>query len=150
MPTPHRSASVCGTVIALLLSLSGANAATDDEKKHCLQYDKQSVALTGTVLVRKINYRDPDDAPPEGSVSFPLLVLDQPICAWGPDDESENFQWALHIADNCSRTWPTSSRVRVTGTLYRAFNWHHHSAVLISVKQIVRLDGQLPACAKGS
>jgi hypothetical protein len=48
--------------------------------------------LTGTVLVRKIDYGKGNDAPPEGSVPFPLLVLDQPICTWGPDDESEGLQ----------------------------------------------------------
>jgi hypothetical protein len=135
---------------AMLLMMSGINAATDEEQKHCLQYDKQPVTLTGTVLLRKITYKDPGDAPPEGSVPFPLLVLDQPICTWGPDDESEGLQWALHIADNCSRTWPTISRVRISGTLYHAHNWHHHSQVLILAKLIVRLDGQLPACAKQS
>jgi hypothetical protein len=108
------------------------------------------------VLLRKINYGK-DDAPPEGSVPFPLLVLDQPICtAPRLDDkrevieEAEGMEWALHIADTCARVWPTVSRVRLAGTLYHADNWHHHSRVLISVKQIVRLDGQLPACAKES
>jgi hypothetical protein len=142
--------SVFGTVAALLLSLSSANAATDDEKKNCLQYDKQSVTLTGTVLVRKITCKDSDDAPPEGNVSIPLLVLDQRICTWGPDDESEGLVWALQIGDTCSRTWPTSSRVRVTGTLIHASNWHHHSLVVMVAKQITRLDGTLPAGAKRS
>ena len=131
----------------MLLMMSGANAATDEEKKPCLQYDKQPVTLTGTVLVRKIDY---GNAPPEGSVPFPLLVLDQPICTWGADAESEFLQWALQIADKCARAWPTVSRVKVTGTLYNAHNWHHHSQVLILAKLIVRLDGQLPVCAKQS
>jgi hypothetical protein len=100
-------------------------------------------------LVRKIHYEKTDDAPPEGSVPFPLLVLDQPICTWGPDEESEALQWALQIADRCARTWPAVSRVKVTGTLFHIHTWHHHSVVLISVKTIVRLDGQLGACAKG-
>jgi hypothetical protein len=125
-------------------------AATEDEKKYCVQYDKP-VTVTGTVLVRKIDYgKNPGDAPPEGSVPFPLLVLDQPICTWGSNDKSEYLQWTLHIADSCPRAWPTVSRVKVTGTLFHADNWHHHSQVLILVKQIVRLDGQLPACAKES
>jgi hypothetical protein len=88
---------------------------------------KRSTVLTGTVLVRKIDYGKSGDAPPEGSVPFPLLILDQPICTWGPDDESEFLQWALHVADKCARVWPTVSRVKVTGTLHHAFNWHHHS-----------------------
>src|SRR5262245_11706020 len=104
----------------LLLVASGVNAATDDEKKQCLQYDKQPVTLTGTVLVRKIDYGNDDDAPPEGSVPFPLLVLDQLICTWGPDDQSEFLQWTLQIADKCARAWPSVSRVKVTGTLYHA------------------------------
>jgi hypothetical protein len=113
-----------------------------------VQYYEQPVTLTGTVLVRKIDYGKTDDAP--RSVPFPLLVLDQPICTWGPDGESEFLQWALHIADKCARVWPTVSRGRVIGTLYHAQNWHHHSQVLILVKQILRLDGQLPGCAKES
>lgn len=132
------------------LAGTAANAATDDEKKQCVQYDKQSVTLTGTVLVRKIDYGKDDDAPPEGSVSFPLLVLDQPICAWGPDDATEGMQWALQIADKCARQWSTVSRIKVIGTLYHRDNWHHHSPVLVLAKRIVRLDGPLPACAPNS
>jgi hypothetical protein len=127
---------------------SGARAATD-EYEGCLAYNKP-VTLTGTVLLRKIHYENNDDAPPQGSIPFALLVLDQPICM-RPSDEidiAENMEWALHIADACSRVWPTISRVKVTGTLYHAHNWHHHSRVLILAKQIQRLDGQLPACAK--
>lgn len=136
-------------VTALVLGAAPfAYAATDDETKtQCVQYDKQTVILTGTVLIRKIDYGNGNDAPPEGSVPFPLLVLDQPICTWGPDEESEFQQWALQIADECLRIWPTVTRIKVTGTLYHRENWHHHSAVLVLVKRIVRLDGQLPACA---
>jgi hypothetical protein len=143
---------LAGALVAALVFVFGAplayaaNAVTDDEKKQCVQYDKQSVTLSGTVLVRKIHYDNSNDAPPEGSVPFPLLVLDQPICAWGPDNESESLQSALQIADECARTWPTVSRIKVTGTLYHIENWHQHSLVLVSAKQLVRLDGRLPAC----
>jgi hypothetical protein len=138
---------------ALLVSSISANAA-NDEYKGCLAYEKP-VTLTGTVLVRKINYGKDADVPPEGSVPFPLLVLDQPICT-APllndkheiDEEAEGMEWALHVADTCVRTWPTVSRVKVTGTLFHADNWHHHSRVLVLAKQVVRLDGQLPACVK--
>jgi hypothetical protein len=135
---------------AQLLMASLANAATD-EYEGCLAYNK-TVTLTGTVLLRKIDYKTREAMPPEGSVSFPLLVLDQPICLRPLDDidVAESMEWALHIADTCSRAWPVSSRVRVTGTLYHAQTWHHYSKVLIAAKEIVRLDGQLPKCAKGS
>jgi hypothetical protein len=135
--------------LALLLTADGANAGPTDEYEGCLAYNKK-VTLTGTVLIRKINYKNRDDTPPEGSVPFPLLVLDQMICLLPSDEEDieESMEWALQIADTCSRAWPTVSRVKITGTLYHAFNWHHHSKVLIHAKQIVRLDGQL-ACAKG-
>jgi hypothetical protein len=110
-----------------------------------------------TALLRKIDYGKNGDAPPEGSVPFALLVLDQPICT-APQvndkneivEEAEFMEWTLHIADTCQRVWPSVSRVKITGTLYHADNWHHHSRVLILAKQIVRLDGQLPTCAKGS
>jgi hypothetical protein len=125
---------------------SGANAA--DEYEGCLSYNKP-VTLTGTVLIRKIEYKKTDDAPPEGSIPFPLLVADQMICVRpSNDEEAESMEWALQIADNCARAWPTVSRVNITGTLYHAFNWHHHSKVLIHVKQIVRLDGRLPPCGR--
>jgi hypothetical protein len=127
-----------------------ANAVTDAEKKQCVQYDKQPVTLSGTVLVRTIHYDNSNDAPPERSVPFPLLVLDQPICTWGPDQDSESLQWALQIADECARTWPPVSRIKVTGTLYHIENWHHHSLVLVLAKRIVRLDGPLPTCAANS
>jgi hypothetical protein len=125
-------------------------ASSSDKQEVCLAYNKP-VTLTGTVLVRKINYENKEDAPPEGSVPFPLLVLDQMICLLPSDEEDveEYMEWALQIADTCSRAWPTVSRVKITGTLYHAFNLHHHSKVLIHAKQIVRLDGPLP-CAKGS
>jgi hypothetical protein len=131
---------------AALAVASGANAATD-EYEGCLAYNKP-VTLTGTVLIRKINYEKLEDAPPEGSVPFPLLVADQPICVHPSDDidVAEGMEWALQIADSCARAWPAVSRVRITGMLYHAITWHHHSKVLILAKQIVRLDGQLPPC----
>jgi hypothetical protein len=142
-------------LIVILLMTSDANAATN-EYEGCLAYNKP-VTLTGTVLVRKINYGKSDMGPPEGSVPFPLLVLDQPICT-APllddkqeiTDEAEFLQWTLHVADSCARAWPAVARVKVTGTLYHAHNWHHHTQVLILAKQIARLDGTLPACAKES
>jgi hypothetical protein len=130
---------------AILLMMSGANAATNDEKRDCLQYDKQPVTLTGTVLMRKI---DSDDAAPGSRVPFPLLVLDQPICTWGPDVESEVLEWSLQLSDKCARVWPAVSHVKVTGILVHAFNWHHHTKVLIAAEQIARLDGRLPACTQ--
>jgi hypothetical protein len=131
-----------------LLMANVANAATD-EYEGCLAYNKP-VTLTGTVLLRKIDYGKNDDAPPEGSIPFPLLILDQPICMRPSDDIDlgENLEWTLQVADTCSRVWPNISRVKVTGTLYHGHNWHHHSKVLILAKQIVRLDGHLPACTK--
>jgi hypothetical protein len=66
------------------------------------------------------------------------------------EDVAEGMEWALQISDKCARKWPTVSRLKVTGTLFHLFNWHHHSPVLIVVKQIARLDGALPACAKES
>jgi hypothetical protein len=102
------------------------------------------------VLLRKILYDKAEDAPPEGSVVFPMLILDQPIClapgAASDDSPEEYSEWALQIADSCSRAWPSSSRVRVSGFLYHQHNWHHHSRVLILAKHIARLDGQLPPC----
>ena len=70
-----RKVLLAGVAALSVLSASAVhatNAATDNEKKQCLQYDKQSVTLTGTVIVRKIDYGKTDDAPPEGSVAFPL------------------------------------------------------------------------------
>ena len=130
-----------------LLIANVANAATD-EYEGCLEYNKP-VTLTGTVLLRKINYGKNDDVPPEGSVLFPLLVLDQPICLRPSNDEdiAEGMEWTLQIS-YCLRRWPKSSRVRVTGTLFHLFNWHHHSKVLILAKQIERLDGRLSPCQK--
>jgi hypothetical protein len=136
-------------VLAAQLVMASVASAETDEYKGCLTYNKP-VALTGTVLIRKIDYGRNGDSPPEGSVPFPLLVLDQPICMRPSDDMdvAEYMEWTLQIADTCSRVWPTVSRVKVAGTLYHAHNWHHHSKVLILAKQIVRLDGQMPACAK--
>jgi hypothetical protein len=73
-----------------LLIANVANAATD-EYEGCLEYDKP-VTLTGTVLLRKINYGKNDYAPPEGSVQFPLLVLDQPICLRPSSDLNMTLQ----------------------------------------------------------
>lgn len=134
------------SVAVLMPAASGTHAATD-EYAGCFAYNKP-VTLTGTVLIRKINYEKMEDAPPEGSVPFPLLVADQPICVRPSDDidVAEGMEWALHIADSCARAWPAVSRVRITGTLYHAITWHHHSKVLILAKQVVRLDGKLPSC----
>jgi hypothetical protein len=142
-----KALAIAATLIAITMpAASGANAA--DEYEGCLTYNKP-VTLTGTVLIRKINYETTDDAPPEGSVPFPLLVADQPICMRpSKDEEAESMEWALQIADNCVRAWPTVSRVKITGSLYHAHNWHHHSKILILAKQIVRLDGRLPSCGR--
>ena len=134
-------------VIASVLFCTPLAHAATAEYEGCLTYNKP-VTLTGTVLLRKIDYKKNADAPPEGSIPFPLLVLDQPFCMHPSDDidVAENLEWSLQIADTSSRVWPAISRVKVTGTLYHAHNWHHHSKVLILAKQVVRLDGRLPAC----
>jgi Domain of unknown function (DUF4431) len=134
-------------VLTMVLLASVTNAATDDEKKDCLQYDKP-VTLTGTVFVRKVDFGPGE--PSWWSGSFPLIALDKPICTWGPDEESERMEWALHVVDTCSRVWPATSRVQIVGTLFHANTVHHHSKVLIMANKIVRLDGRLPACAKES
>ena len=72
------------TAVALAALVGPAMAF--DEKKECIQYDKQTVTLTGTMLVRKMTYGKDDDAPPEGDHTFDMLVLDKQICAWGDDD----------------------------------------------------------------
>ena len=69
------------SVAVLMPAASGTHAATD-EYAGCFAYNKP-VTLTGTVLIRKINYEKMEDAPPEGSVPFPLLVADH---ARGPRD----------------------------------------------------------------
>ena len=119
------------------------------DRKDCIQYDEQVITLTGTVLVRKAKYARGDDQPPEGNPLRPYLLLDRQICAWGTDDESEHQVRMLQIADKCSRNWRKRgpSRVRVTGTLYHASNWHHQTNVLIHVEKIMRLDGRSQACA---
>src|SRR5207247_853304 len=93
-----------------LLIANVANAATD-QYEGCLEYNKP-VTLTGTVLLRKINYEKNDVAPPENSVQFPLLVLDQPICLRPSNDFeydiAEEMEWTLHISDTCVRIWPKS------------------------------------------
>jgi hypothetical protein len=126
-------------------------------KKYCVEYDKQVVTVTGTVLIRTIKYDNPNDAPPEarktGSISFPVLILDQPMCSYGADDdEQENLQWALSLIDSGSdcarREWPSSTRVKVTGTIFHGDNWHHHTQVLFIAKQMEALGGKLPRCVE--
>jgi hypothetical protein len=144
------------SVAALLIGMTVlAHAATEVDvstKKYCIEYEKQTITVTGLMLVRKIKYDVPEDAPPEGrggSVTIPMLILDQPMCAYGGDDEEESSVWALHFldVDDCYlRRW-SSTPVRVTGTIYHANNWHHHTQVLFRAKRIEGLKGKLPPCA---
>jgi hypothetical protein len=60
---------------ALVASVATPGLSETDKYQGCLAYNKP-VTLTGTVLLRKIHYEKSDDMPPEGSISFPLLVLD--------------------------------------------------------------------------
>jgi hypothetical protein len=114
-----------GTALLILFGPHHARAGDIDEstKKYCIEYDKQTVTVTGIVLVRKIKYDVPEDAPPEGrggSITFPILILDQPMCAYGDHDDQEGSVWALQLldVDDCYlRRW-SSTPVRVTGTIY--------------------------------
>jgi hypothetical protein len=143
-----------GMVLLVLLGSHHARAGDVDEstKKYCVEYDKQTVTITGMMLVRKVKYDVPEDAPPEGrggSITFPVLILDQPICAYGDDDPKETGIWALQLLDldGCYlRRW-SSTPVRVTGTIYHGHNWHHHTKVLFSAKRVEGLKGKLPPCA---
>jgi Domain of unknown function (DUF4431) len=134
--------AVAAMSIAVTMATSSANA------EGCLAYNKP-VTLTGTVLIRKIEYDKRDYPTPPHTVSIPFLVADQAICMRpSEDEEAESKEWAVQLADNCARGWPTVSRVKITGTLYHAHTRHHHSKVLILAKQIVRLDGRLPPCSR--
>jgi hypothetical protein len=140
----YRKLLIAFAVLVALSALANAAPKAANETDGCLQYGKP-VTLTGTVIVRRVDF-GPDE-PAWWSGSFPLLVLDHSICATD-DEEPENMEWALHLLDVCSRTWPTMSRVRVTGELFHANTVHHRSKVLVSVKQIQRLDGKMPSCKK--
>jgi hypothetical protein len=136
---------------ALLLLANPAHAVDASTKKYCVQYDKQVITVTGNVLIRKIEYDNPNDAPPEGrggSVRFPMLILDQPICAWGENDAEDGPEWALHFLDDgdCFLKRWTGNRVKVTGTIFHGVNWHHHTTVLFHAKRVEGLDGKLPTC----
>jgi hypothetical protein len=99
MPKERTMKNVFIVVAVQLLIASFASAAADNYEG-CLAYDK-TVTLTGTVLLRKIDYKKSDYMPPENSVSFPLLVLDQRICLRPGDnidvDVAEGMEWTLHM-----------------------------------------------------
>src|SRR5260370_29341110 len=85
-------------------SRAHARAGDVDEstKKYCIEYNKQTITVTGMMFVRKVEYDVPGDAPPEGrggSVTFPILFLDQQMCAYGDDDSEERREWALQFLD---------------------------------------------------
>jgi hypothetical protein len=135
--------------VMLIMGFCGAHAATEDEKKHCLQFDKQLPgALTGTLT----NHKSPDWGPNEpahwSNQPFVLITLDSPICAWGPDEETQGTVWAMHVVDTCRRAWPHGARVAIKGELFSRNTVHHQSPVLILAKEVWRIDGgKLPVCA---
>ena len=74
--------------LLMLFDPHHARAGDVDEstKKYCIEYNKQTITVTGMMFVRKVEYDVPGDAPPEGrggSVTFPILFLDQQMCAYG-------------------------------------------------------------------
>jgi hypothetical protein len=131
--------------IAAVVMAATATAAHAQNDSACLSYDKPTTP-TGTIVVRHVDFGK--ENPAWWSGSFPLMILDKSICAAGKDDPEEDLVWAVQLGDTCSRVRPATSRVRVTGELFHANTVHHHTAVVMSAKQVQRLDGKLPSCVR--
>ena len=123
-----------------------AATATTAQAEECLQYDKP-VTLSGTINLRAAGYSQEIPTYERGHL-YPVLTLDAPICAAGPDDDTtERGVKELQIAD-CPRYWPRGARVLIDGELFPRQTWHHRTPVLILPKQVKRVNGQTLKCSE--
>jgi hypothetical protein len=93
-----------------LLMANDANAATD-EYEGCLAYNR-SVTLSGTVLIRKIDYRKMMTHRPKVAFHFPCLSLTNPFACVLPMTLTLRKIWN----GPCTLLIPA----RASGQLYRA------------------------------
>ena len=115
----------------------------------CHEFDKQSVALQGTMFSRiyfgSPNYGENPDT--DGRDTAALLLLDAPICV---NENRETFsqaefnvilvQLAAVSIDPHKLFEGVGHRVEVVGTLFHSITGHHRTPVLVEVNAIRILD----------
>ena len=112
-------------------------AVNESVKRECVKYNEQYVTVTGVVLLRSVISEAPEGNWGKKPLTFPMLILDRPICAWGDDqDEEPQFMvWALQLSD-CPRDWPSMpTPVRTTGAIIQPSTWHWYTAAGFIVKR---------------
>jgi hypothetical protein len=137
-------------LVSLLLVLLLTTSAASGESPACLSYGPAVVKLTGRIRIKTFpgppNYESvkKGDAPEEAWV----LHLTRPICVKaGKENEFDvaernvtDVQMALEPEQY--KVWRKFARrtgpVVVTGTLFHSHTGHHHTDVLIDVKEIER------------
>jgi len=122
--------------ISLLASLPVA-------AESCLHYGGSPVSLSGKVKLQTFfgppNYGENPDT--DSRETQAILLLGKPICVEAnrkDDEEAEQNQREVTLVPFGKENLKDyeGKQIMVQGTLYRAFNGHHHTPVLIEIKHI--------------
>jgi hypothetical protein len=114
----------------------------------CLNYEPAMVTIQGSVSLKPA-YGPPgfgEDPKHDAREDYLALTLDTPVCmAASPkphtDDVAETdittMQLVFHNGEafQQAKQW-TGKQISVTGGLYHGFTGHHHTTVLLEVKEI--------------
>lgn len=109
----------------------------------CLHYSGDVVTLTGKVKLRTFfgppNYGETPDT--DSRETQAILLLGKPICVEANSKDNENAEQdqrevtLVPLGKENLKDYE-GMQIMVQGTLYHAFNGHHHTPVLIEIKHI--------------
>lgn len=130
--------------VCILLSMAAITlVATTASAVNCAR-GNEVVTLEGVVTVSAIymNQKDFPWAPKNGFVSYPILVVNTPVCL----NDDGQFSPEVRVLQLSSGTLPTAEalrkgvRVRVKGTLFPEHTAHHYTPVLMNVSELTFLN----------
>lgn len=131
----------CILICVLVMSLIAAPVSASAQS--CVR-NNQIVTLEGVVTI-SATFMSPRDfpwAPKNGFVSYPVLVINTPVCL----NDDGQFSPNVRVLQLSSGNLPNADAlrkgvaVRVKGTLFSEHTAHHYTPVLVSVSELTILN----------
>jgi len=126
----------------LLASLSASHA-----KPVCAPYDVEGITLSGKVVLRTFfgppNFGESPES--DARETQALLQLNQPLCTLAAEEREEQAERNQRLVTlvplgGLSLKQYAGKHVAVQGSLFHADNGHHHTPVLIAIRQAPVVD----------
>jgi hypothetical protein len=133
--------NINGLIILLFIALAGSAIAAE-----CLKYEPSNATLCGTIIETTYpgppNYESVKDG--DRPEIYWVLHLDVPICTRGEADNELNAseenikEVQLVLKEKQYNLYKdlVGTKVCVFGSLFHAISGHHHTIVLLTVKEI--------------